>query len=233
MDMEEVLEDVQTLKTGDEPADAGQEKRLSWEEILSDEHYRQCYDRAVQRIVQRRLRQRHEAEERLEALRPVLRALSRLYGVDAEAMESVSLAALIEEQAEKKEREQERFRAHLGALLAQEEEVKKAFPDFELMAALEDESFLRLSAPHTGLSLMQAYCALNREKIEARAAKQSMETLTRAVRAGSLRPGERRDRGGPEGFEADPRAMSKAEREALKKRIYEAKAMGKKLGYGG
>ena len=51
----------------------------SWEEILEDPEYRSSFDAAVQRIVKGRLRDRRQAEERLESLAPVLRALEECW----------------------------------------------------------------------------------------------------------------------------------------------------------
>lgn len=98
---------------------------------------------------------------------------------------------------------------------------------------MEDPEFLRLTAPHTGLTLADAYYALHREEIGAMAARRSLEALTRAVSYGGARPREIAGNMAASSMTTDPRGMSKDEREALKKRIYEAKAQGVKLPYGG
>ena len=58
------------------------------------------------------------------------------------------------------------------------------------------------------------------------------EALTRAVSYGGARPREIAGNMAASSMTADPRSMSRDEREALKKRIYEAKAQGRKLPYG-
>ena len=98
---------------------------------------------------------------------------------------------------------------------------------------MEDPEFLRLTAPHTGLTLADAYYALHREEIGAMAARRSLEALTRAVSYGGARPREIAGNMAASSITADPRSMSRDEREALKKRIYEAKAQGRKLPFGG
>ena len=71
--------EVQTEQTQPEIPQSG-EKKPSWEEILADPEYRKRYDEAVGRTVQRRLRSRAEAEQRLSALEPVIRALREFDG---------------------------------------------------------------------------------------------------------------------------------------------------------
>ena len=111
--------------------------------------------------------------------------------------------------------------------------LRESFPEFSLEREMEDPEFLRLTAPHTGLTLADAYYALHREEIGAMAARRSLEALTRAVSYGGARPREIAGNMAASSMTADPRSMSRDEREALKKRIYEAKAQGVKLPYGG
>ena len=127
----------------------------------------------------------------------------------------------------------EEIRRHLEELAYQEAALKESFPEFSLEREMEDPEFLRLTAPHTGLTLADAYYALHREEIGAMAARRSLEALTRAVSYGGARPREIAGNMAASSMTADPRSMSRDEREALKKRIYEAKAQGVKLPYGG
>jgi len=203
--MEENFESLETLTTGENTADAGQNmaaaERLTWQQILSDPEYRECYDRAVQAIVQRRLRNRGDAEA----------ALRRL-----------SLAA-----AEKSRQDMENALQHLDALLEQAQELIGEFPDFELMSALEDQKLLRLTAPHTGIALADAYYALHRDEIGKRAARESLEKLSRSIMSGASRP--RESGAGMGAAHAAGTVMSRAERELLKKRIYAAGVLGEKI----
>ena len=111
--------------------------------------------------------------------------------------------------------------------------MKAKYPDFELSKAMEDERFLRLTAPHTGLSLEDAYCALHYAEIRESEARKSLMAVSNSVRAGELRPRENTGRQSASRISDDPKTMTREQREALKKRIYEAKAQGRKLPYGG
>ena len=105
-------------------------------------------------------------------------------------------------------------------------------PDFDLLRELEDPAFLRLTAPHSGVSLADAYYARHRAERERETARRSLEAVSRSLLSGGARPRELRETGAGARFTGDPRQMSKAEREALKKRILEAKAQGRKIGPG-
>lgn len=118
--------------------------------------------------------------------------------------------------------------AHLEALMEQEAGVKQRFPDFELESALNEPMFLKLTAPCVGMSLMDAYCALHWAELANQALEQGMEALCRSIRSGGHRPRELAESHGGS-FSPGHGAMSKAERELLKKRIYDAKALGKKI----
>ncbi|MCR5577221.1 MAG: hypothetical protein K6F56_09455 [Oscillospiraceae bacterium] len=202
------------------------QKRLSWEEILADPDYRKSYDEAVGRTVQRKLRSRAEAEQRLSALEPVLQALRERYGEQDETR----LAEQIR-YGESPVREEE-IRRHLEDLFEQAGQLRALAPDFDLLRALEDPAFLRLTAPHSGVSPEDAWYALHREQIGAEAARRSLEALSRSVRSQAARP--RENHGGAAGTDLvrDPKSMSRQEREELKKRILEAKAQGRKIPVG-
>lgn len=130
------------------------------------------------------------------------------------------------------ERRAAQAKQQLESLYRQAEMLKKTVPEFDLERELENPSFLRLTAPHTGLSLEQAYYALHHGEIERRLARESMLLAVRAVKAGSLRPSELQGGQGASTGCADPKTMSREQRQALRKRIYEASAQGKKLPYG-
>lgn len=198
-------------------------QRLSWEEILQDAEYRKCYDAAVQSIVQRRLRGRADAEETLRGLAPVLEALRERYGEESDAG---VLAGKIRGDGLWQGTQ---ISAHLEALLQEAELLRQTLPEFDLLRELEDPGFLRLTAPHSGVSLSDAYYARHRAEIGERAARQSLEAFSRSLQSGAARP--RENHGGQRAarLETDARSMSREEREALKKRIREAGARGQKL----
>ena len=210
----------------DEQARASVPQRLSWEEILQDAECRKCYDAAVQSIVQRRLRGRADAEDTLRNLEPVLAALRERYG---EESDSEALAGRIRGDGLWQGTQ---ISAHLETLLREAELLRQTLPEFDLLRELEDPGFLRLTAPHSGVSLSDAYYARHRAEIGERAARQSLEAFSRSLQSGAARPRESHGGQGAARLEKDPRAMSHVEREALKKRIREAGAQGRKLPVG-
>lgn len=226
---------MKALNTGEIAAAAGQKDegraKASWQQLLNDPEYRACYDKAVQAIVQRRLKKRSQAEEMLVKLQPVLDALAECYGVEAdiEQMDTQALAQLILHSARKSAEDCGRYLEHLENLLEQEAELKKSVPEFELLQALENPTFIRLTAPHTGIGVADAYYALNRGEIGRNAAQKSLEKISRSIISGGARPREADDNRLSGSFSPDPKSMSKAERNALKRRIYEAGALGTKL----
>lgn len=203
----------------------------SWEEILGDPDYRSRYDEAVQGIVKARLRGRHQAEERLSRLEPVLKALEEVYGLSEES-DLTALSSLLRESAGLKRPSAEEVEAHLLALEAEADALRQSVPDFDLLRELDDPGFLRLTAPHSGVSLADAYYARHRAERERETALRSLEAVSRSVRSLGARPRELRETGAGARFTNDPRQMSRAEREALKKRILEAKAQGRKITVG-
>ena len=229
MKKEEKLIENEPLEAGAEAADAGQEKRLSWEEILSDAGYRSCYDRAVQEIVQRRLKNSKAAQARLLELQPLLEALCIRYGGKPETIDAAAIAGMILEGMKKQAEDDGKILRHLDDLMEQADRLRETVPEFELLSALEDPSFLRLTAPHTGLCLADAYYALHRQEIGKAAAREGLEALSRSIRSGGARPRELSEGRTYAGFAADASSMSKAEREELKKRIYAAAAKGEKI----
>lgn len=229
--------------TGEITVDAGQNEtqtqteqsaaRLSWRDIMSDPEYRAEYDREVQSIVKKRLKGRQNAEEKLERLKPVLSAVSRRFAGEQnlDTLDAQGLAEKIMDDGSGKWRG--RAREHLDDMRRQEAQMRERYPGFDLERELENERFVRLTAPHTGLSLEDAYCAIHYNELKEAEARKSLCAIAGAVRAGDKRPREISGRQSPSRSASDPKMMSREEREALKKRIYEAKAQGKKLPYGG
>lgn len=125
------------------------------------------------------------------------------------------------------------LRAHYEALRAQAESLRRENPDFDPDAALRDAAFVRLTAPAVGLTAAEAYAALHRGELDARAEQRGAESarreLARAVTGGTLRP---REGGGLRAgalTRSDYRALSRPEQLALKQRIREAAARGEKI----
>ncbi len=218
------------------PVDAGQEEaradaRPSWEEILEDPEYKSRYDAAVQSIVKARLKSRAAAEAKLERLAPVLEALEDAYGMTEES-DTADLAVMLRESAHLYRPSGEQIAEHLRALAAEAEALQESVPDFDLLRELEDPAFLRLTAPHSGVSLADAYYARHRAEREQETARRSLEAVSRSLLSGGARPQELRETTAGACFCPNPAQMSRAEREALKKRILEAKAQGRRIGPG-
>ena len=130
------------------------------------------------------------------------------------------------------ERRATQAREQLERLHQQEEALRQSVPDFDLARELENPAFLRLTAPHTGLSLEEAYYAAHHRELGQRLAQASLESAVQAVSAGRARPRELRGGQSASIGGNDPRQMTREQREELKKRIYQARAQGKKLPYG-
>ena len=130
------------------------------------------------------------------------------------------------------ERRAAQARQQLERLHQQEEALRQRVPDFDLTRELKNPSFLRLTAPHTGLSLEEAYYAAHHRELGERLAQASLVSAVQAVSAGRARPRELRGGQSASAGSSDPRQMTREQREELKKRIYQAKAQGKKLPYG-
>lgn len=124
---------------------------------------------------------------------------------------------------------------HFTRLETQGEALKKVFPTFDLVKELQNPAFARMTAPGKGLmSVEDAYYAVHREEIQTAAmqitAQKTAEKISNAIQSGSRRP----DESGASSQAASVstfnyRNASKEQREALKKRIYEAAARGEKL----
>ncbi len=136
-------------------------------------------------------------------------------------------------QAERTLQEQ-KFQEHIMKLEQQGEALKKVFPSFDLRTELRNPAFARMTAPGVGLSVEDAYYAVHRNEIQVAAMqatqRQTAQKISNAIQSGSRRPDEAGiSSQAPSVTTFDYRKASKEQREALKKRIYEAKARGEKV----
>ena len=136
-------------------------------------------------------------------------------------------------QAERTLQEQ-KFQEHIQKLEQQGETLKKVFPSFDLRAELKNPVFARMTAPGVGLSVEDAYYAVHRNEIQVAAMqatqRQTAQKISNAIQSGSRRPDEAGiSSQAPSVTTFDYSKASKEQREALKKRIYEAKARGEKV----
>lgn len=130
--------------------------------------------------------------------------------------------------------EQQKIQQHFMKLQQQGEALKKMFPNFDLRTELQNPTFARMTSPNVGVSVEDAYHAVHRKEIMARgmqvAAQQTAQKISNSIQAGSRRPDENGTSGQAASVTAfDYSKASKAQRDALKRQIYEAKARGEKL----
>ena len=131
--------------------------------------------------------------------------------------------------------EQQKLQDHFMNLEQQGEALKKVFPSFDLRTELQNPAFARMVAPGHGImSVEDAYNAVHRKEIAAAQsqviAQQTAQKISNAIQAGSRRPNENGTSGQSASVTTfDYSKANKAEREALKRAIYEAKARGEKL----
>ena len=130
--------------------------------------------------------------------------------------------------------EDQKLRNHYASLERQGEEMKKVFPNFDLQKELQNPRFLRMTSPSGGISVEDAYYAIHRNEIQTAAmqvtAQKTAQKISNAIQSGSRRPDESGTSSqAPSVTTFDYRAASRDQREALKKRIRDAKARGEKL----
>lgn len=124
---------------------------------------------------------------------------------------------------------------HFDDLQNQAAALQKKIPGFDLMHELDDDAFAEMTRPGSKISVEAAYYALHPEfrqqEIEA-VAQRAREAVSASVRSGSERPRETGTQAASLGS-MSPKSMSKEEREALKKRIYDAGYRGQHVQIGG
>ena len=130
--------------------------------------------------------------------------------------------------------QEQKFQEHIMKLEQQGEALRKVFPSFDLRTELKNPTFARMTAPGVGLSVEDAYYAIHRNEIQVAAMqatqRQTAQKISNAIQSGSRRPDEAGiSSQAPSVTTFDYRKASKEQREALKKRIYEAKARGEKV----
>ena len=227
------------------------QKRMTWDEIMADPEY----NRQMQETVRQRLKDSRGAEERLHALDPAMQILAQRYGlkdvednsfyedkaaemgVEPDVARRIDQMERFEQQreAEAQRSEQEKaMREHFRSLAEQEAELKKTVPDFDLQRELQNPTFLRMTAPGSGLRVADVYFALHRQELQEAARKQAAQEaaqkISASVRAGSNRPVENGvSSQAPSTGSIDYAHMTRAQRQALKDEILRAAARGEKI----
>lgn len=119
----------------------------------------------------------------------------------------------------------EQLHRHYDGLQQQAEELKKKYPDFDLMTECQtNPTFFRMTAPGGGLTVEQAYMACHGEELLKRQAQQTEEktksNMSRAIQSGSIRPQENgmaQSGGGP--MHRDPHTYTREERMEMRRRV--------------
>lgn len=127
-------------------------------------------------------------------------------------------------QREQESQEQMMIRNHLQNLANQGEELKKIFPNFDLMTELNNPQFRRMTAPDGGCTVEQAYYALHYREIAPQAmaagVQKAQRQIAQSIQANAARPVEGAIQGSTAAAEVhvSPRQMTRAQREELKMR---------------
>lgn len=153
---------------------------------------------------------------------------------DAKKMDQEERNAERQRREEAQTLEQQKFQQHIAKLEQQGEAMKAMFPGFDLRKELQNPAFARMTAPNVGISVEDAYYAVHRNEIQTAAmqvtAQRAAQKISNSIQAGQRRPDENGTSGqAPSVTTFDYRNASKEQREALKRRILEAHAQGKKL----
>jgi hypothetical protein len=217
-----------------------------WKEAKKGK-FKEAYARDVQAAVQDRFKNQQDFGQQLTALEPMLKVLRERAGVETndelikhvmdddslyeeaaseagmtvEAYKNwMKLEAQNEEYKRREKEEQERtfFRQHIQNLAQQAEELKKTFPNFDLMKELDNEQFRRLTAPNSGLDLRAAYYAIHHDELEPQAMaygiQRAQQQISQTLQANAQRPVEGAMRSGqPADVSIDPRKMTRQERQ--------------------
>lgn len=237
--------------------------RMSWKEIMEDPEYNQEMQRTVQQRLGKAKAAEDTMGELGPALELLSRrygldpekldakALAKAISDDDSYYEDKALELGVpvetakqidqtERDAARQKRqeaatiEEQRIEQHFSKMQADAAALKQRFPAFDLMTELKNPTFLRLTAPGSGLSVEDAYYAIHREEIQAAAnasvARNVATRMANNIRSGNARPAENgASSQAPSVTSFDYKRASREEREALKARIYAADARGEKI----
>lgn len=207
-------------------------EKPDWDTLMADPEY----NRRMQQIVRGRLKDARQAQSAMEMLSPGLKAFAQRSGLRGDDYAGLAKALTGEETAASRQRAEARIEAHFRGMREQAEKLKEIFPGFDLAKELQDPAFARMTHPRVGLSVEDAYYVRHRDQIQGAAmeaaARITAEKLSRSIQAGAGRPQEA-GAGSPSLTAFDYRSAPKAQRDALKHRIYQSRAKGEKIYPGG
>lgn len=122
------------------------------------------------------------------------------------------------------------MRGHFDSLQRQGRDMADRYVGFDLQKELENPMFVKLTGPHVGLSVEDAYMAMHHRELTRAVADGARRDLSNAIRAGIARPAEH-GRTAPAATVTtfDYRNADRAQRKAFKQEIYRAAARGEKI----
>lgn len=142
----------------------------------------------------------------------------------------------LEAQARERTEEDER-RAAFANIVQQSEAVKQMYPQFDLDAEMSNMEFLKMVMPYSqgglGIPVETAYFALHKDELQRGAMQYAVQRtatqITDSIRSGATRPREAGLNSGTSvgNITVDPRNLSQAQREEIRKRV----ARGEKISF--
>ena len=229
-----------------------------WEELKKGE-FREMYGQDVQKAIQDRFKNQEDANRQLESMQPMLQALMKKAGVESvQELSELILDddSLYEDEAEEMGMTVERYKEfkalqdehdrrqqedrqaqerqfwtnHFSSLAAQAEELKKTFPNFDLQAEMQNETFRRLTMPNSGVNLEDAYYAVHRRElgpqIMAYGMNRAREQMGQTLQAQRQRPVEGAMKGQAQAaaeMKIDPRKLDPKERQRIRDLVHRGK----------
>ena len=180
--------------------------------------FKDLYGQDVQRAIQDRFRNQADANEKLNAMQPMLNALMQKTGVETvEELQQLVLdddslyedeaeergmtveqlkqfkAMESENQAYKQAEQRQEFQKHFSSLQQQADALKLMFPDFDLQTAMQDERFRNATAPG-GWTVEEAYMALHGKELipqlMAYGMQRAQNQMGQTIQAQGMRPAE-------------------------------------------
>lgn len=232
-------------------------EKPSWDELMKDPDY----NKAMQETMKARVAKASQAEGFTSMIAPLL---AQQYGLDAENIDLNAIAKAVGDAADHQREEQEasafgvsadtirqirqsqqaeqesiqdkRLREHAARVISEAEEMKKLFPNFDLMAERESNEVFRrmVDNPDNPVPLQTAYFAAHHNELVQTAVQKALQEasqkLTASVQANARRPDEAgADRQASSVTTFDYAKATRQEREALKARIRAAAARGEKI----
>lgn len=211
--------------------------------------FKEQYGRDVQAAIQDRFRNQADLQQQLDSMQPMLEALMKKAGVKSvEELSELVLDddSLYEEEAEKagmtvegykqfkalqdehdRRAEEDRvnqenafWREHFTKLAEEAEKLKQVYPDFDLKNEMQNETFRRLTAPNSGLSLEAAFFAVHHRELEPQAMaygiQRAQQQISQTIQANRARPVEGAMKTAqPADIAVDPRSLTREQRQKL------------------